>query len=75
MQFWVNPIYFSQENDQTWRGCLVGLIISENVENVENIVKMQYQVNPMSQTQENCHVHHSQSFGSSKIKLWQKISH
>ena len=31
----------------------VGLILSENVKTAENIVNMQYQVNPMNQTQEN----------------------
>ena len=48
------------------------LILSENVENAENIVNMQYQVNLMNQTQDNGYVlkkYHPQSFGSSKIKL------
>ena len=33
-------------------GCVVGLILSENVESAENNVNMQYQVNPMHQTQD-----------------------
>ena len=56
-----SEIYLSQENDHTqflhkisykkvWRGCVVGLILSENV---ENIVNKPYKVNPMNQTQEN----------------------
>ena len=46
----------------------MGLILSENVESAENIVNMQYQLNPMNQTRL-FPKQNPQSFGSPKIKL------